>query len=286
MTDRSILITGCSSGIGWASARAMAARGWRVFATARTEDDLAALAKQGVEPVHLDYRDTASIVDTADTVLAATGGRLDALFNNGAYALPGAVEDLPTDGMRDMFEANFFGWHELTRRLLPAMRRQGHGRIVQCSSVLGYMYLKYRGAYTASKHALNGYSETLRIELDGTGIHVSIIEPGPIRTRFDQNAVKAFKEWIDPTGSPHEALYRRRMASLDTGRGASQAASAFRLEPEAVVDKLIHACESWRPKPHYFVTRPAYLLDVMRRTLPPRLMSASMRMISDKENGR
>ncbi|MEO1200845.1 MAG: SDR family oxidoreductase [Pseudomonadota bacterium] len=280
---RTILITGCSSGIGWDCARTMAARGWKVFATARTEADLQALAKQGVTPVHLDYRDAASIEAAITTVYDATGGTLDALFNNGAYALPGAVEDLPMDGLRDMFEANFFGWHDLTRRIIPNMRKQRSGRIVQCSSVLGFMYLKYRGAYTASKHALTGYSETLRIELDGSGVHVSIIEPGPIRTRFDANAVAAFKTWIDPTGSPHEALYRQRMEKLERGRGSSRTANAFQLGPEAVTQKLIHACESPRPKPHYYVTKPAYLLDAMRRTLPARAMSATMRAISERE---
>ena len=282
MGERTILITGCSSGIGWAAAQTMAQRGWRVFATARADDDLDSLDRQGITAFRLDYRDTTTIAATVDAVFEATGGRLDALFNNGAFAIPGAIEDLPTEALRDLFEANFIGWHDLTRRVIPAMRRQGFGRIVQCSSVLGYMYLKYRGAYTASKHALNGYSETLRLELAGSGIEVSIIEPGPIRTRFEANAIAQFGKWIAPEGSPHEALYRRRLQQMET-RGGGSAAAAFRLEPDAVVSKLVHAVESPYPRPHYFVTTPAYLLDGMRRVLPVSLMSRAMRRISDSE---
>ena len=195
--NRSILITGCSSGIGAHCAHRLRGRGWRVFAAARKPADVDRLAGAGFDALLLDYADGASIAAAVDTVLSGTGGGLDALFNNGAYALPGAVEDIPTEALRAGFEANFFGWHDLTRRLIPVMRAQGHGRIVQCSSVLGYVPMKYRGAYIASKYALEGLSETLRLELLGTGIHVSLIEPGPIDSRFEPNALTVFRASID-----------------------------------------------------------------------------------------
>ncbi|MEC9367613.1 MAG: SDR family NAD(P)-dependent oxidoreductase, partial [Pseudomonadota bacterium] len=203
MTDRSILITGCSSGIGEAAARMMKERGWRVFATARKAADLEMLRSAGLEAIYLDYTEPESIAACADQVLKQTDSRIFALFNNGAYGQPGAVEDLRTDVLRTQFEANFFGWHDLTRRLIPAMRAQGAGRIVQCSSCLGLVSLKYRGAYNASKFAIEGLSDALRQELAGSGIHVSLIEPGPIGTRFVQNALANYRRNIDLVNSAH-----------------------------------------------------------------------------------
>ena len=184
MSNKSILITGCSSGIGAASARVMRERGWQVFATARRPEDIERLQAEGVRALRLDYCKPDTIAETADTVLSETDGRLFALFNNGAYGQLGAVEDVPTSALRAQFEANLFGWHDLTCRLIPAMRKQGAGRIVQCSSVLGLVAMKHRGAYVASKFALEGLSDALRLELRGTGIHVSVIQPGPIGTPF------------------------------------------------------------------------------------------------------
>lgn len=278
MNNRSILITGCSSGIGLAAARVLHARGWRVFATARTEADLAMLRELGVAALYLDYTEDASIAAVADHVLEATGGKLFALFNNGAYGQPGAVEDLPTVALRAQFEANVFGWHELTRRLIPAMRAQGAGRIVQCSSVLGLVAMKYRGAYIASKFALEGLTDTLRLELRGTGIDVSLIEPGPIDTKFSQHALAAFERHIDAENSPHAAVYSRRTAQLE--RGGS---TRFKLPPEAVVDTLIHALEARRPKPRYYVTIPTYIMGAVRRLLPDRLLDLFLARVSDAE---
>ena len=275
-TERSILITGCSSGIGRSAAKAMRGRGWRVFATARTADDLAALEKEGLEAVHLDYADPESIAACAEKVLERTGGRLLALFNNGAYGQPGAVEDLTPDVLRKQFEANFFGWHDLTCRLIPGMRAQSAGRIVQCSSVLGLVGLKYRGAYVASKFALEGLTDCMRLELRGTGIHISLIEPGPIATRFTANAVKAFDANVDVETSPHRDAYAARRRHLDGGGD-----SRFKLHPEAVVEKLIHACESRNPKPRYFVTTPTHLMDALKRVLPTRMLDAACERISN-----
>ena len=177
---KSILITGCSSGIGYDAAHGLAARGWRVFATCRKETDCARLRQEGLESFVLDYADETSVSTALAQVLDATGGTLDALFNNGAYALPGAAEDLPRAGLCELFETNVFGWHDLTRQVIPVMRAQGAGRIVNCSSVLGLVVAPWRSAYNASKFAIEGLTDTLRLEMRGTGIHIVLIEPGPV----------------------------------------------------------------------------------------------------------
>ncbi|RVC09630.1 SDR family NAD(P)-dependent oxidoreductase, partial [Mesorhizobium sp. M7A.F.Ca.CA.002.15.2.1] len=186
---RSIIITGASSGIGAYCARALKAEGWRVFATARKPQDIAALEADGIEAFYLDYCEPDSIAALVTAVLDRTGGRLDALFNNGAYAQPGAVEDLPVAALKQQFEANFFGWHDLTRRLVPVMRRQGQGRIVHCSSILGLVPVRFRGAYSASKHALEALMLCQRQELAGSGVHVSLIEPGPVKSKIASNGL-------------------------------------------------------------------------------------------------
>lgn len=264
MTQRSVLITGCSSGIGLASAQAMKDRGWRVFATARRPDDLARLKDEhGVESLYLDYTEPDSIAAAADHVLAATDGALDALFNNGAYGQPGAVEDVPPQVLRDQFEANVIGWHDLTTRVIPAMRARRQGRIVQCSSVLGLISAPYRGAYCASKFAIEALGDALRMELAGTGIHVSLIEPGPIATRFIERALEAYRRNIDMENSAHREIYRARLAQMEQG-----GQTTFKLPPEAVVKRLIHALEAKRPKPRYYVTFPTYAVAFLRRILP------------------
>ncbi|MGD8590031.1 MAG: SDR family NAD(P)-dependent oxidoreductase, partial [Chromatiales bacterium] len=204
---KSILITGCSSGIGLTTAKGLSARGYRVFASARKEQDVEILQNDGLEALHLDLTDSTSIASAVDEVLAATDGRLYALFNNGAYGQPGAVEDLSRAALREQFETNLFGWHELTCRIIPVMRRQGAGRIIQNSSILGFIALPYRGAYVASKFALEGLTDTLRLELQGSGIHLSLIEPGPIESRFRANAYAMWQKHIEPEHSHHRANY-------------------------------------------------------------------------------
>ena len=268
MAQRSVLITGCSSGIGLASAQIMRDRGWRVFATARSPEDVARLRDEvGVESLYLDYTEPDSIAAAADHVLDATDGALTALFNNGAYGQPGALEDLPTEAMRMQFETNVFGWHDLTRRVIAQMRARGAGRIVQCSSVLGMVAAPYRGAYCASKFAIEALTDTLRMELGGTGIHVSLIEPGPIQTRFVETAIKHYKRHIDMENSAHAATYRERLAKMEDG-----GQMAFKLEPDAVCKKLVHALEAKRPKTRYYVTFPTYAGAYLRRVLPSRAL--------------
>lgn len=275
MTGQSILITGCSSGIGLHTARGLAARGHRVFASVRSEKDRALFSDDGIETLQLDLDDSESIRTAVDTVLEKTGGRLDALFNNGAYGQPGAVEDLSREVLRAQFETNLFGWHELTNRILPVMRKQGHGRIIQNSSVLGFVALQYRGAYNASKYALEGLTDTLRLELRGTNIFVSLIEPGPISSRFRQNAHTMFMKNIDISKSVHRETYQRMEARLKM----EGPVVPFTLPPEAVLKKVIHALESKRPKTRYYVTFPTYLFGFLRRVLTDRALDRILRRI-------
>jgi NAD(P)-dependent dehydrogenase (short-subunit alcohol dehydrogenase family) len=265
MTDRpSIIVTGCSSGIGAWCARALKQDGWRVFATVRRAEDLAPLEKDGIEAFVMDYTKPDTISKLVDDVFALTGGRLDALFNNGAYGQAGAVEDLPVDALRLQLETNVIGWHDLTRRVIPAMRAQGHGRIVQCSSILGIVPFKWRGAYNASKFALEGLSLTMRMELEGSGIEVSLIEPGPITSRFTANALINIERFIDLKGSVHAVEYKKQLKRLKGESGPAKG----KLEPDAVYTVLKRALTAKRPKPHYIVTQPAKQGALLKKLLP------------------
>mgnify|MGYP002654345827 CR=1 FL=1 len=269
MPQRSILITGCSSGIGLDAARALHVRGWRVFATCRQEADCDRLRAEGLESFRLDYADEDSIAAAVDEALSRTGGTLDALFNNGAYACPGLVEDLPRGALREIFEVNLFGYHDLARRVIPVMRAQGHGRIVNCSSVLGLVGMTFRGAYVATKFAMEGLTDVMRIEMKGSGIEIILIEPGPIATRIRENAVPHFEKWIDWKASARADLYLRLRGRL---YGTKTKKDAFELEPAAVTAKLVHALEARRPKARYYVTTPTYLMGFARRLLPTRAL--------------
>jgi len=271
-SDRTILITGASSGIGLASATLLRSRGWRVLATARKAEDLARLESLGFEALPLELGDPASVAACATAALERTGGKLSALFNNAAYGQPGAVEDLTVDVLKAQFEVNLFAWHDLTRRIVPAMRKAGRGRIVQCSSVLGFIAPPYRGAYNASKHALEALSDSMRFELRGSGVLVSIIEPGPIETRFVANAIEALRRNVRFDGSPHEAEYQRRLEAMQAG-GKKRG----KLPPEAVAWKLLHAVESARPKVRYRVTTATHMAALGKRLLPPSLMDILIR---------
>lgn len=276
MSQKSILITGCSSGIGYDAAHGLAKRGWHVFATCRQEADCARLRDEGLESFVLDYTDPATMDAAVAECLKRTGGTLTALFNNGAYAVPGAVEDLPTDSLRANFETNFFGYHDLTTRIIPIMRKQGYGRIIQCSSVLGFVPLKWRGSYVSTKHALEGLTDVMRLEMADTEIKIILIEPGPITSDIRQNAVPHFEKWIDWENSPNAEKYRvglKQRLYEDTGP------DKFELPASAVTKKLIHALESPRPKPRYFVTTPTYIMGFARRLLPTRWLDAILRKI-------
>lgn len=263
--QKTILITGSSSGIGYDAAKGLAARGWRVFATCRQQADCDRLNSEGLESLPLDLADETSIAAAVDETLSRTGGKLDALYNNGAIAIPGFVEDLPTDALRAIFETNVFGWHSLTRRLLPALRKSESGRIVNCSSVLGLVPAPYRGAYVSTKYALEGLTDVLRLEMRGSGLHVVLIEPGPVTSRLRENAIVHFERWIDTEGSVRAADYARLKHRLYQG-----GRDFWELPASAVTRKLIHAVEDRNPKPRYYVTTPTYMAAALRRLLPTR----------------
>ena len=265
METKAVLITGCSSGIGRTLALGLQARGYRVFATVRQEKDIAALVALGLNSLQLDLDSSASIDQAVEAILGMTGGKLYALINNGAYGQPGAVEDLTRDTLRAQFETNLFGTQELTNRLMPVFRAQNAGRIVQISSLLGFVSLAYRGAYNATKYALEALSDTLRLELHGTGIHVALVQPGPITSRFRENAHAAYLAHIDREHSVHQPYYRK----VEQRLGGTKPLP-FTLPPEAVLEKVIHALEARRPRIRYGVTFPAHLFAVLRRLLPAR----------------
>lgn len=270
MNQRTVLITGCSSGIGYHAAHALQARGWQVIAACRAPEDVARLRGEGLESVTLDYADPASVEAGFAEALTLTGGRLDALFNNGAYALPGASEDLPREALREVFEVNVFGWHDLTRRAIPVMRAQGAGRIINCSSVLGLAAAPWRSAYVASKFALEGLTDTLRLEMRDTPIHVCLIEPGPITSRIRANSIPHFERWIDWQASPRADQYRASLLKRLYEGGSDR----FERPPEAVTQKLIHALEAPRPRARYYVTTPTHVIGRLRRVLPTRWLDA------------
>ncbi len=274
---RTILITGCSSGIGYTCAHGMKQRGWRVFATARSDADLQRLEAEGLETIRLDYADPASVVACAAEVSKRAGGKLDALFNNGAFGQPGALEDIRREVLEAQFACNVFGWHQLTNACLPLMRANGSGRIVHCSSVLGLVAMKWRGPYNASKFAIEALADTLRLELSGSGIFVSLIEPGPIKSRFVEHSLTAFDRNVEAGSSHYQKDYELQRARL--GRGGS---ARFKLGPEAVLEKLVHAVESDRPKARYFVTTPTHVMALARRLLPQRLMDYAVNKASDQ----
>lgn len=268
MAQKTLLITGCSSGIGRDAARGMTARGWRVFATCRAEADCESLRAEGLESFRLDYDDEGSIQAAVAETLSRSAGRLDALFNNGAFACPGAVEDLPRGALRAIFETNLFGVHDLTRRVLPAMRAQGGGRIVNCSSVLGLVGLKWRGAYVATKFALEGLTDVLRLEMEGTGVRVILIEPGPITSRIRANAIPHFERWIDWRGSARAEEYAALRQRLYHDNGPDR----FELPAAAVTAQLARALQDTRPAARYFVTTPTHVANLARRLLPTRAL--------------
>jgi len=264
--QRSILITGCASGIGYHAAHALAERGWQVLATCRQDADAARLRAEGLDSFRLDYQDGDSIRSGFQMALDRTGGRLDALFNNGAFAMGGAIEDTPTDAWRAIFEANFFGWHDLTRLAIPVMRAQGAGRIVQCSSVLGLAAVRMRGPYISTKFALEGYTDTLRLELRDTPIHVILLEPGPIRTELRRKAQPHYERWVEKHNTPWAAFYRQTLEPRLYAQNGKP--DPFELDCAATTAKLIHALESDRPKPRYFVTTVTYIVSYLKRLLP------------------
>jgi NAD(P)-dependent dehydrogenase (short-subunit alcohol dehydrogenase family) len=275
MNEKALLITGCSSGIGLCCAEGLKARGYRVFATARKPDDVERLKDKGFEAYRLDLADSSSIREAVEAVLESTGGKLYGLFNNAGFGQPGAVEDLRREVLREQFETNVFGTLELTNRIMPVLRAQGEGRVIINSSVLGFAAMPYRGAYNASKYALEGLADTLRLELAGSAIFISLVEPGPITSRFRDNAFGLYKKNIEPETSVHRNKYQAMEARL-LKEGP---AAPFTLGPEAVLHKVIHALEAKRPKARYYVTFPTYLFGYLKRVLPTSWLDEMLRRV-------
>ncbi len=267
---KTILITGCSSGIGYDAAHGLAKRGWRVFATCRKPQDCKRLEDEGLESFPLDYADEASIAAAVDETLKRTGGTLDAVFNNGAFGTPGLLEDLPTEALRVNFETNFFGQHDLTRRLIPVFRKQGHGRILMNSSVLGFIALPWRGAYNSTKFAMEGWADTLRLEMTGTGIHVILIQPGPITSDIRKNSIPHYEKWIDAKGSARADDYSNRLEK----RLYDESGTPDRFElPASAVTRVVHDALTLRnPRPRYRITTPTTLMAVLKRVLSTRAL--------------
>lgn len=264
--SKTILITGCSSGIGYDAAKTLHKRGWRVFATCRQEPDCVRLRGEGLESFRVDYADEASLTAAVAEVAGRTDGRLDALFNNGAYALPGAVEDVPRDALREIFEVNVFGQFDLINQLLPQLLAANDPRVINCSSVLGFTTIPFRGAYSATKFAMESLTDSMRRENPGGPVKLILIEPGPITTNIRANAITHFERWIDWESSRkrkfYEKTFRPRLYRTDYRK------DRFELPPAAVTQKLIHALEARRPRKRYFVTVPTYFASLVTRLLP------------------
>ena len=276
---KNILITGCSSGIGYCVAKGLKERGYRVIASARKTADVSRLQNEGFDTLLLDVADSQSIQHAVSQLEALCNGKLFAVFNNGAYGQAGAVEDLSRNTLEKQFATNVFGWIELTNLLIPLLRQQTSARIIFNSSVLGLISLPYRGAYNASKYAIEGFADTLRLELDASNIHVSLIEPGPVESQFRQNALASLKTNIDIDSSIHKDKYLKQIKRMEK----IGPAAPFTLPADAVLKKVIAALESKKPKPRYYVTFPTYLFGTLRRLLPTRWLDKVLLFVSKSE---
>jgi len=279
MTDKNVLITGCSSGIGLHLAQLLKEKGYQVFASARKPEDVQKLTNLGLRGIQLDVADSGSIHAAVKTILKETNGTMYALINNAGFGQPGAVEDLSRHTLRTQFETNLFGLVELTNALLPTMHSQGYGRIIQISSVLGFVAMPFRGAYIASKFALEGISDTLRMELKDTHIAVVLVEPGPILSRFRENSLELFNKNIDSQKSRFHTQYQATLARLES-KGP---AVPFTLGPQAVTKKVLRALECKHPKPRYYVTFPTYLFAYLKRILPTNMLDKLLSKSSKAE---
>lgn len=274
-----VLITGCSSGIGYHVAKGLKERGYNVYATARKDEDVKKLIAEGFKCLKLDYTSSESVQDLANELMLLVGTNLYGVFHNGAYGQPGAVEDLTRETMEKQFSTNVFGWMELNNRLIVLMRHNNRGRIVFNSSVLGLVSLPFRGAYNASKYAIEGFADTLRLELSDTNVKVSLIEPGPIKSRFRPNALQALKDNVNMQESVHRDRYNKTLKRL----AKEGDADPYTLSPEAVLKKVIHAFENNKPKPRYYVTIPTYVMGTLKRLLPTTLMDKFILKVAGQE---
>ena len=270
MPSEAVLITGCSSGIGHATAELLARDGWTVYATARNSETLADLKALGCRTLPLDVTDEASMSAAVNAVIAAEGA-VGVLINNAGYSQSGAVESVPLDAVRRQFETNVFGLIRMCQLVLPGMRDQQWGRIVNLSSMGGRLTFPGGGLYHASKYAVEALSDALRFEVQGFGVRVIVIEPGLIVTNFGDTAAGS----VEQAGGPYadfnrdvaraiEDVYQGPLAKLGAG-------------PDAVAKTIAGALNSEHPKTRYPVTVSAHLMINQRRLMPDRLWDRVMR---------
>ena len=277
---RNVLITGCSTGIGYCVAKGLRERGYQVFATARQPADVERLAAEGFKALRLDLADAQSVEDAVHELMLRTNSELYAVFHNGAYGQAGALEDLSRAVLEQQFATNVFGWHQLTNLVLPMLRQRNEGRIIYNSSLLGFIALPFRGAYNASKYAVEGLADTLRLELADTDIKVCLIEPGPVTSQFRANALRSLKANVAWERSVHARKYAGAIKRLEKVGPAAP----FTLPPEAVLAKVIDALESEHPQPRYRVTVPSHLFWALRRLLPTSWLDKVLLRVSRSEN--
>lgn len=272
---RNILITGCSSGIGLQTALTLKENGIKVYASARNEEDVQKLKDLGFEALKIDVRNKEEISQALEYILK-NDAKLDAVFNNAGFGQPGALEDVSVDVLKEQFETNVFGLHEVTVQSMKIFRKQGYGKIIQHSSVLGIISLKFRGAYNASKYAIEGLADTLRLELNGTKIFVSTINTGPVTSNFRNNAVKKFQKNIDQENSAFKKEYETQLnARLNNDKDTTP----FNLPATSVANVILEIMNTDNPKPRYYVTKATYILGFLKRILSTSLLDGILKKI-------
>ncbi len=272
---KNILITGCSSGIGLQTAITLNENSIKVYASARKEEDVKKLKDMGFETFLLDVTNKQHIANALESIIK-NDKSLDAVFNNAGYGQPGAVEDVKVDVLREQFETNVFGMHELTCQVLPIFRKQGYGKIIQHSSVLGIISLRFRGAYNASKYAIEGLADTLRLELANTNIYVSTINTGPVSSKFRDNAVKKFQENIDQENSAFKKEYKTQLGER---LNSDKDNTPFNLPASSVANIILKIMNTEKPKPRYYVTKATYILGFLKRVLSTSLLDSILKKI-------
>jgi short-subunit dehydrogenase len=268
----SILITGCSTGIGLETAQYLKYKGYQVFTTARQEKDVEKLKSLGFEAFLLDVREKQTIENTLKSILAITGGTLDVVFNNAGFGQPGAIEDLRTEVLKEQFDTNVFGLHEVTIQVLPIMRAQGYGKIIQHSSVLGLISLKFKGAYNASKYAIEGLTDTLRQELLDTSIQATVLNTGPVLSEFRETAKQKARDNIDIEHSRFKSSYEEHLSSV-------KSTVPFTLKAVEVAKVVESIIKSKDIKPRYYITKATYILGYLKRVISTSLLDKILNKI-------
>ena len=268
MKTKNILITGCSSGIGKDVAITLHNKGWRVFATCRSKTDCTFFTKLGIESFPLDLLKEESINCAVNLVKEKTKSQLDVLFNNGAYAIPGAIQDIPRSAMREIFEVNVFGQIDLINRCIPLMMNSDYPKIINCSSVLGFISLPYRGLYSATKYSIEALTDALRRENYDSKIKFVLIQPGPINTDIKKKSIKHFEKWIDWKKSIHKKTYENKVIKRLYDNNYKDSFNSYELQPDEVTKILINVLNSKKPKARYKITIQTKIAQIMIKLLP------------------